>query len=78
MFRGFLKAFAGHKDAHELPRPVERQTCGLEDLLAGEGQGERIPLGAIHAQFDTVGQKRAAPNPRSADVVQVLRVPHEN
>ncbi|UOM34531.1 hypothetical protein [Acuticoccus sp. I52.16.1] len=77
MFKSLFKSFAGHKDAHELPQPAKAKAVGIEDLLAGEGQGDRIPLGAIHAQFDTMGQNRASKNQRTSTVVKVMRVPNQ-
>ena len=66
MFKGLFKAGAPKS---ELPVP----RGGLEDLVGLEGQGDEIPLAAIHAQFDSMGQNRPVDSARTATLVKVIR-----
>ncbi|WP_226581770.1 hypothetical protein [Acuticoccus sediminis] len=74
MFKSLFKWSPSAKNGGELPKPVRG---GMEELVGVELEGDRIPLAALHAQFDTVGQKRRVDNSRTVAMVKVTHVPHQ-
>ncbi|ORE96013.1 hypothetical protein ATO13_04105 [Stappia sp. 22II-S9-Z10] len=65
-----FRALAAEK-AEKTPR-----RGGLNDLVGLEMDSEEIPLAAIHAQFDEMGQHRKVDNSHTRAMVKVTRTSH--